>query len=134
MLKVDAEGLDLAVLTVSTTLLTQNHAMMVMFEFNLGLGEGERPHGMWGMKGSSCCDLLDVTMWLVTLGYDCYLNTRVPKENEVGKVPDAPALYRIMGDCLTMEPRVRGWLNVVCASRKWWTVALELRRLATMIE
>lgn len=40
MLKVDAEGLDPAVLTGSTKLLTQNRAMMVMFEFNPGLGEG----------------------------------------------------------------------------------------------
>ncbi|KAL3791733.1 hypothetical protein HJC23_007500 [Cyclotella cryptica] len=134
MLKVDAEGLDPAVLTGSTKLLTQNRAMMVMFEFNPGLGEGEHPHGMWGKKGNPHRDLLDVTTWLDTLGYDCYLDTRVPKGNEVGKVPDAPALYRITGDCLTMEPRVRGWSNVVCASRKWGTVAWELRRLATMVE
>lgn len=40
MLKVDAEGLDPAVLNGSTKLLTQNRAMMVMFEFNPGLGEG----------------------------------------------------------------------------------------------
>jgi FkbM family methyltransferase len=40
MLKVDAEGLDPAVLTGATKLLTQNRAMMVMFEFNPGLGEG----------------------------------------------------------------------------------------------
>jgi hypothetical protein len=40
MLKVDAEGLDPAILTGSTKLLTQNRAMMVMFEFNPGLGEG----------------------------------------------------------------------------------------------
>jgi FkbM family methyltransferase len=134
MLKVDAEGLDPAVLSGSTELLTQNRAMMVMFEFNPGLGGGEHPHGMWGPKGNPHKDLLEVTSWLDSLGYDCYLDTRVPKGKEVGSVPDAPALYRITGDCLTEEPKVRGWANVVCGSRKWGSVAWELRRLATMVE
>lgn len=92
------------------------------------------PHGMWGKQGKPHKDLLEVTSWLDTLGYDCYLDTRVPKGKEVGTVPEAPALYRINGDCLTKEPRVRGWANVVCASRSWGSVAWELRRLATMIE
>lgn len=163
MLKVDAEGLDPAVLTGSTKLLTQNRAMMVMFEFNPGLGEGGKlqyfitcnwlqkclcpdpthlhsfvfvasPHGMWGSKGKPHKDLLEVTSWLDNLGYDCYLDTRVPKGKELGTVPEAPALYRISGDCLTSEPKVRGWANVVCASRKWGSVAWKLRRLATMVE
>eukprot|EP00970_Alexandrium_tamarense_P000986 scaffold107_cov215-Alexandrium_tamarense.AAC.18 len=134
MLKIDAEGLDPAVLTGSTQLLTQNRAVMVMFEFNPGLSEKENPHGMWGKNGNPHKDLLEVTSWLDTLGYDCYLDTRIPKGKEVGKVPDAPALYRITGDCLVEEPRVRGWANVVCASRKFGSVAWGLRRLATMVE
>ena len=89
---------------------------------------------MWGSKGKPHKDLLEVTSWLDSLGYDCYLDTRVPKGKELGTVPEAPALYRISGDCLTSEPKVRGWANVVCASRKWGSVAWKLRRLATMVE
>jgi hypothetical protein len=48
-------------------------------------------------------------------------------------VPMAPALYRITGNCLTAEPNVRGWANVVCASRKFERVASRLRKLATMV-
>jgi len=134
MLKIDAEGLDPAVLAGSTLLLTQNRAIMVMFEFNPGLSEGDSPHGMWGRGGKPRKKLLEVTTWLDQLGYDCYLDTRLVDERERDKgVPEAPALYRITGDCLTEEPRVRGWANVVCASRKFGSVALMLRNLATMV-
>ena len=93
----------------SSKLMTQNCVVMIMFEFNPGLGEGEHLHGMWGKKGDSHCDLLDITTCRDTLGCNCYLD-------------------------LTMEPRVRRWSNVVCVSRKWGTVAWEVTQLATMIE
>jgi len=134
MLKIDAEGLDPAVLTGSTSLLTQSKALMVMFEFNPGLSEKDPPHGMWGKGGNPRKKLLEVTTWLDQLGYDCYLDTRLVDERERAKgVPEAPALYRITGGCLTEEPRVRGWANVVCAARKFPSVALVLRNLATMV-
>ena len=135
MLKIDAEGLDPAVLEGSTKLLTQSKAVMVMFEFNPGLSEKEDPHGMWGTGGNPPKKLLEVTTWLDELGYDCYLDTRLVDERERQKgVPDdAPALYRITGGCLVDEPKVRGWANVVCASRKFGYVASMLRNLATMV-
>jgi len=134
MLKIDAEGLDPAVLVGSTTLLKQNRAIMVMFEFNPGLSEKDPPHGMWGRGGNPRKKLLEVTAWLDELGYDCYLDTRHVDEKERAKgVSEAPALYRITGGCLTEEPRVRGWANVVCASRKYGNVASLLRNLATMV-
>ena len=134
MLKIDAEGLDPAVLNGATSLLTQNRAIMVMFEFNPGLSEGKGdPHGMWGRHGNPHKDLLEVTTWLDELGYDCYLDTRLVDQRERDKgVPDAPALYRITGGCLTEEPRVRGWANVVCASRKFPNAASMLSNFATM--
>ncbi|KAL7533367.1 hypothetical protein ACHAWF_004468 [Thalassiosira exigua] len=134
MLKIDAEGLDPAVLTGSTRLLTQNRAAMVMFEFNPGLSEKDPPHGMWGKRGNPRKKLLEVTGWLDELGYDCYLDTHLVEKRESDKgVPVAPALYRITGDCITEEPRVRGWANVVCAARKFEDAALVLRKLATMV-
>lgn len=134
VLKIDAEGLDPAVLTGSTLLLTQSKAIMVMFEFNPGLSEKDPPHGMWGRRGNPRKSLLGVTTWLDQLGYDCYLDTHLVSEKEKFKgVPDAPALYRITGNCLTVEPRVRGWANVVCASRKYGKAASMLRNLATMV-
>lgn len=134
MLKIDAEGLDPAVLTGSTLLLTQSKAIMVMFEFNPGLSEKDPPHGMWGRRGNPHKSLLEVTTWLDQLGYDCYLDTHLVSEKErIKGVPDAPALYRITGNCLTAEPGVRGWANVVCASRKYGNVASMLRNLATMV-
>lgn len=134
MLKIDAEGLDPAVLTGATTLLTQNRAMMVMFEFNPGLSEKDPPHGMWGKRGNPRAKLLEVTAWLDRLGYDCYFDTRLVDKREREKgVQEAPALYRITGDCLSEEPRVRGWSNVVCASRNFESVAATLRMLATMV-
>ncbi|KAL7530160.1 hypothetical protein ACHAXR_003340 [Thalassiosira sp. AJA248-18] len=139
MLKIDAEGLDPAVLTGSTSLLSQNRAIMVMFEFNPGLSEkGDNRHGMWGKGGNPRKKLLEVTTWLDQLGYDCYLDTKLVDEHERAKagakgVPDAPALYRITGDCLTEEPQVRGWANVVCASRQFSTAASMLRNFATMV-
>ena len=134
MLKIDAEGLDPAVLAGSTELLTRNLAVMVVFEFNPGLSEKDPPHGMWGRGGNPRKKLLEVTAWLDDLGYDCYLDSRLvdTREHEKG-VPDAPALYRITGGCMTEEPRVRGWANVVCASRKFENVALMLRKLAWMV-
>jgi FkbM family methyltransferase len=136
MLKIDAEGLDPAVLQGSTNLLTANRAIMVMFEFNPGLSEkGDTPHGMWGKRGNPHVTLLDVTNWLDTLGYDCYLDTHLPDEREMKKgVLDAPALYRITGDCLNREPSVRGWANVVCAARKYGSVAERLLKLATIVK
>jgi len=136
MLKIDAEGLDPAVLAGSTSLLSQSNAMMVMFEFNPGLSEKEDdPHGMWGKGGNPPKKLLEVTTWLDELEYDCYIDTRLVDEGERRKgVPnDAPALYRITGDCLVDEPKVRGWANVVCASRKFGNVASMLRDLATIV-
>lgn len=133
MLKIDAEGLDPAVLTGSTSLLTQNRAIMVMFEFNPGLSEKDPPHGMWGARGKPRKKLLEVTTWLDQLGYDCYLDTHLVDPAREKGVPEAPALYRITGGCLTQEPRVRGWANVVCASRKFQNVAWMLRNLATMV-
>lgn len=135
MLKIDAEGLDPAVLEGSRNLLTQNRAIMVMFEFNPGLSEkGDHPHGMWGKKGNPHVTLLQVTDWLDQLGYDCYLDTHLPDENEMKKgVLEAPGLYRITGDCLSKEPSVRGWANVVCASRKYGIVAKRLLELATIV-
>jgi hypothetical protein len=136
MLKIDAEGLDPAVLAGSTSLLSQSNAMMVMFEFNPGLSEKEGdPHGMWGKGGNPPKKLLEVTTWLDELGYDCYIDTRLVDEGERRKgVPhDAPALYRITGECLVDEPKVRGWANVVCASRKFGNVASMLRDLATIL-
>lgn len=134
MLKIDAEGLDPAVLTGSKSLLNQSNAIMVMFEFNPGLSEGKSPHGMWGRNGNPKRTLLEVTSSLDKSGYDCYLDTRLVDEREKKKgVPDAPALYRITGDCVREEPRVRGWANVVCAARKYPNVASTLRNLATMV-
>jgi hypothetical protein len=139
MLKIDAEGLDPAVLEGSRNLLTQNRAIMVMFEFNPGLSEkGDHPHGMWGKKGNPHVTLLQVTNWLDTLGYDCYLDTHVPDEQEKkkdtkGVLEEAPGLYRITGDCLSKEPSVRGWANVVCASRKYGVVAKRLLELAAIV-
>ena len=134
MLKIDAEGLDPAVLAGSTSLLSQSNAIMVTFEFNPGLSEKENPHGMWGAGGNPPKKLLEVTTWLDQLEYDCYLDTRLVDESERKKgVPEAPALYRITGDCLLEEPKVRGWANVVCASRKFVNVASMLRNLATMV-
>ncbi|KAL9181980.1 hypothetical protein ACHAXT_012323 [Thalassiosira profunda] len=134
MLKVDAEGLDPAVLTGATALLTNHRAIMTMFEFNPGLSEGKSPHGMWGAGGKPRRRLLEVTRWLDRLGYDCYLDTHLVSEKERGNgVLEAPALYRITGDCLTEEPRVRGWANVVCASRRFEGAAQLLRKLATMV-
>ena len=135
MLKIDAEGLDPAVLEGATNILTQNRAIMVMFEFNPGLSEkGDHPHGMWGKRGNPRVNLLDITSWLDTLGYDCYLDTHLPDEREKKKgVLEAPALYRITGDCMTKEPSVRGWANVVCASRKYGNVADRLFQLATIL-
>jgi FkbM family methyltransferase len=134
MLKIDAEGLDPAVLSGSQSLLQQSNAMMIMFEFNPGLSEGKSPHGMWGRGGNPRRTLLEVTANLDQLGYDCYLDTHLPnaKEQREG-VPNAPALYRITGDCLIEEPRTRGWANVVCAARKYPNVASLLRHLATMV-
>ena len=137
MLKIDAEGLDPAVLQGSTSLLRQNRALYVMFEFNPGLSDKDPPHGMWGRRGNPQKTLLEVTNWLDDLGYDCYLDSRVPQGKElVGKnrVGVAPALYRITGGCLSVEPRVRGWGNVVCGARKYGDVAMSLRRLATMVD
>ena len=134
MLKIDAEGLDPAVLTGSTSLLKQSNAIMVMFEFNPGLSEGKSPHGMWGRGGNPRRTLLEVTNTLDELGYDCYLDTRLVDDKERGKgVLEAPALYRITGGCMREEPRVRGWANVVCAARKYPNVASMLRKLATMV-
>jgi len=107
---------------------------LVMFEFNPGLSEKENPHGMWGRGGKPRKRLLEVTQWLDQLGYDCYLDTRLVDAKERRKgVPGAPALYRITGDCLTEEPRVRGWANVVCAARRFPNAAALLRNLATMV-
>ena len=141
MLKVDAEGLDPAVLNGASSLLTSNRAIMAMFEFNPGLSEGKDPsghHGMWGKNGNPKKTLLDVTDWMDGLGYDCYLDTHLPNERErkdgVSDRPEeTPALYRITGGCMREEPRVRGWANVVCACRKFGTVAEGLRRFATMV-
>jgi FkbM family methyltransferase len=129
MLKIDAEGLDPAVLAGSSSLLTQSNAVMVMFEFNPGLSEKENPHGMWGAGGNPPKKLLEVTTWLDELGYDCYLDSRLvdKREREKGVPDDAPALYRITGNCLVDEPKVRGWANVVCASRKFGNVASRLK-------
>lgn len=137
MLKIDAEGLDPAVLQGAMKVLTENRAIMVMFEFNPGLSEkGDHPHGMWGKKGKPHVTLLEVTEWLDSLGYDCYLDTHLPDENEKKKkgVTEAPGLYRITGDCMTKEPSVRGWANVVCASRKYGNVAERLLQLATIVQ
>ncbi|KAL3809859.1 hypothetical protein ACHAXA_000228 [Cyclostephanos tholiformis] len=135
LLKIDAEGLDPAVLGGSTNLLTRSGAILVTFEFNPRLSEKkENPHGMWGKGGNPRKDLLEVTSWLDGLGYDCYVDSRRVDNGERDKgVPDAPALYRITGNCLTEEPRVRGWANVVCASRKFKKAASMLRNLATMV-
>lgn len=141
MLKVDAEGLDPAVLNGASVLLKSNRAIMTMFEFNPGLSEGKDPathHGMWGRNGNPKKTLLDVTDWLDTLGYDCYLDTHLPNEREKrdgvsDKPEDTPALYRITGGCMREEPRVRGWANVVCACRKFGMVAESLRKFATMV-
>lgn len=136
MLKVDAEGLDPAVLTGATKMLTANRAIMVMFEFNPGLSEkGDHPHGMWGRNGHPHVTLIQVTDWLDSLGYDCYLDTHLPEESEKKKgVLEAPGLYRITGGCLSKEPSVRGWANVVCASRKYGNVASRLLELATLVQ
>jgi hypothetical protein len=69
------------------------------------------------------------------LGYDCYLDSWCTDDGEwrKGMPDDAPALYRITGDCLTSEPRIRGWANIVCASRKFDRAASMLRNLATMV-
>ena len=139
MLKIDAEGLDPAVLQGSTNVLTQNRAIMVMFEFNPGLSEkkGDNiPHGMWGKNGKPHVSLIEVTNWLDTLGYDCYLDTHLPDDQEKKDkgVLEAPGLYRITGDCLSKEPSVRGWANVVCASRKYGNVAERLLELATIVK
>mmetsp|Transcript_11164 Transcript_11164/g.18413 ORF Transcript_11164/g.18413 Transcript_11164/m.18413 type:complete len:568 (+) Transcript_11164:143-1846(+) len=136
MLKIDAEGLDPAVLEGSMNVLTSNRAIMVMFEFNPGLSEkGDHPHGMWGRKGNPHVTLIEVTNWLDGIGYDCYLDTHLPEESEKKKgVLDAPGLYRITGDCLSKEPNVRGWANVVCASRKYGNVAARLLELATFVQ
>ena len=136
MLKIDAEGLDPAVINGANELLTQNRAIMVMFEFNPGLSEGTKgePHGMWGRRGNPRRTLLEVTSHLDDRGYDCYLDTHLPNDKERRSgVSDAPALYRITGGCMTSEPVVRGWANVVCASRKFPYVASKLRALATMV-
>ena len=136
LLKIDAEGLDPAVLAGSTGLLTRSGAIFVTFEFNPRLSESEEnPHGMWGKGGNPRSDLLEVTGWLDALGYDCYLESKRVDDGERRKgVPDdAPALYRITGNCLTSEPRIRGWANVVCASRKFERAASTLRNLATMV-
>lgn len=135
VLKIDAEGLDPAVLAGSTTLLSRSGAMILTFEFNPRLSENkDNPHGMWGKGGSPQTELLHVTQWLDTLGYDCYIDSRLVDDGERKKgVPLAPALYRITGNCLTAEPNVRGWANVVCASRKFERVASRLRKLATMV-
>ena len=141
MLKVDAEGLDPAVLNGASALLKSNRAIMTMFEFNPGLSEGKDPathHGMWGRNGKPKKTLLDVTDWLDTLGYDCYLDTHLPnarerKDGVSDKPKDTPALYRITGGCMREEPRVRGWANVVCACRKFGFVAEGLRNFATMV-
>lgn len=135
VLKIDAEGLDPAVLAGSTALLTRSGAMFVTFEFNPRLSENtEYPHGMWGRGGMPRTELLQVTRWLDRLGYDCYVDSRLVDDNERKKgVLTAPALYRITGNCLTAEPKVRGWANVVCASRKFEKAALKLRNLATMV-
>jgi len=136
MLKIDAEGLDPAVLQGSMNVLTQNRAIMVMFEFNPGLSEkGDHPHGMWGRNGNPRVTLMEVTSWLDDIGYDCYLDTHLPDENEKNKgVLEAPGLYRITGDCMSKEPSVRGWANVVCASRKYGNVAERLLELATIVQ
>merc|ERR1712087_258818 len=107
--------------------------IMVMFEFNPGLSEKDPPHGMWGKRGNPRKTLLEVTTWLDRLGYDCYLDTHLVDPKREKGVPEAPALYRITGGCLVEEPRVRGWANVVCASRKFGNVARMLRNLATMV-
>mmetsp|Transcript_41088 Transcript_41088/g.86315 ORF Transcript_41088/g.86315 Transcript_41088/m.86315 type:complete len:477 (+) Transcript_41088:40-1470(+) len=137
MLKIDAEGLDPAVINGAHNLLKAQRAVMVMFEFNPGLSEGKGPpHGMWGNRGNPRKRLLEVTNSLDTLGYDCYLDTRLVDENERSKnanLKDAPALYRITGQCLTDEPGVRGWANVVCAARKFKRASGELRSLASMV-
>jgi FkbM family methyltransferase len=135
LLKIDAEGLDPAVLAGSTNLLTRSGAILVTFEFNPRLSEGkDNPHGMWGGGGNPRKDLLEVTNWLDDLGYDCYLDSKRVDDGERRKgVPDAPALYRITGNCLVEEPRVRGWANVVCASRRYEKAASALHDLATLV-
>ena len=79
-------------------------------------------------------ELLRVTRWLDRLGYDCYVDSRLVDDSERKKgVPEAPALYRITGNCLTAEPKGRGWANIICASRKFEKAALTLRNLAIMV-
>ncbi|KAL3777009.1 hypothetical protein ACHAW5_006981 [Stephanodiscus triporus] len=97
LLKIDAEGLDPAVLAGSKDLLTRSGAMLVTFEFNPRLSEKkENPHGMWGKGGNPRTDLLKVTKWLDKLGYDCYVDSRRVDDSERGKgIPEAPVLYRI---------------------------------------
>ena len=136
MLKIDAEGLDPAVLTGAMELLTENRAIMVVFEFNPRLSEkGDHPHGMWGKGGKPQVTLIEVTNWLDSLGYDCYLDTLLVDETEKtkGGVEEAPGLYRITGGCIAKEPSVRGWANVVCASRRYGNVAGRLLELASIV-
>ncbi len=128
MLKVDAEGLDPAVLRGAIETLRKRRAVMVMFEFNPGLRDKKPPYGMWG-TAPGLTKLLDVTKWLDTLSYDCYLDSRVNS----GPTKGAPALYRITGKCLRSDPRIVGWSNVICASRAFATVSRELMRLAPMV-
>uniref|UniRef100_A0A6T9YFZ7 Methyltransferase FkbM domain-containing protein n=1 Tax=Bigelowiella natans TaxID=227086 RepID=A0A6T9YFZ7_BIGNA len=129
MLKVDAEGLDPAVLRGATETLREHRAVYVMFEFNPGLRDKKPPYGMWGVaKGLT--KLLEVTDWLDKLSYDCYLDSRV---DDGKKKVDAPALYRINGGCVRRDPKILGWSNVVCASRAFPEAAQALFDLSKLV-
>jgi len=128
MLKVDAEGLDPAVLKGAEKILKAKKAVMVMFEFNPGLRDKKPPYGMWGTE-KGFTKLLDVTSWLDTLSYDCYLDSRVDGPKGV----NAPPLYRITGECIRTDPRIMGWSNVICASRAFPSVAQALLDLSPMV-
>jgi len=128
MLKIDAEGLDPAVLRGSADVLKKGEAVMVMFEFNPGLRDKKPPYGMWGVA-RGLTKLLEVTDWLDTLSYDCYLDSRVDGPKGV----KAPPLYRITGNCIRQDPRILGWSNVICASRKFPGVAGTLLDLAKLV-
>lgn len=130
VLKIDAEGIDPAVLKGAERTLREQRAIFVVFEFNPQLSEkGDHPHGMWGRGGKPHKDLLEVTNWLDELSYDCFLDSKVDGPKNV----NAPPLYMITGGCLSKEPDVRGWANVVCASRAYPAAAKELRKLATLL-
>ena len=127
----------------SAETLRENRAVVVEFEFNPMLNEGKNGKpgwGLWAMPGSTdprLKRLHDVTEWMDTLGYDCYLESRSnnPSSGGQAEVKDAPALYRLTGGCMAgRDPPIRGWSNAVCASRAHGAAAKLFLKLATDLD